>query len=338
MPIDFRSDTVTRPCPQMLEAMNSAEVGDSIFGDDPTVLELETYLANLFGMEAALFCPSGTMSNQIAIRSHTRPGDQMICDEWAHTYVYEGGGAALHSGVTCQTLRSDRGRFTANDVRSAINPDDSHYTRSRLVSIENTCNKGGGTIWNFEEIQRIRTLCDKRDLKLHLDGARIFNAIVESNETPSDFGKVFDSISVCLSKGLGAPVGSLLLGDSKFIHEATRMRKAFGGGMRQAGYLAAAGLYALQNNIDRLSIDHQNARRLSEAISQSSLSGSALSTPTNIIMFDFETPEALSIAMEQLSANDILTGSMGPTRLRLVTHKDVSDEMMERAVDAISSL
>lgn len=332
MQIDFRSDTVTRPCAAMLEAMHSAEVGDAVFGDDPTVLELEAFAADLFGMDGALFCPSGTMTNQIAIRSHTRPGDQMICDQWAHTYVYEGGGAALHSGVTCHTLAGDRGRFTAEDVATAINPDDPHYTRSRLVSIENTCNKGGGVTWDFGEIQRIRTLCDERGLKLHLDGARLFNAMVETGQTARDFGETFDSISLCLSKGLGAPVGSLLLGDTEFLHEANRMRKAFGGGMRQAGYVAAAGLFALKHNVERLVEDHDKAKRLSEALTQSSLQGSALSTSTNIVMFDFESSEDLKRTIERLTAADILTGAMGPTRLRLVTHKDITEEMMDRAL------
>ncbi|MBP83076.1 MAG: threonine aldolase [Verrucomicrobiales bacterium] len=338
MQIDFRSDTVTRPCPAMLEAMPAAEVGDAVFGDDPTVLELESFAAHLFGMEGALFCPSGTMSNQIAIKSHTRPGDQMICDETAHVYVYEGGGAALHSGISCKLMHGDGGRFSAKDVAAAINPDDPHYPRTRLVSIENTCNKGGGTIWDFDEIRHISSICLEHDLRLHLDGARVFNAIVETAETPRDFGEVFDSISVCLSKGLGAPVGSLLLGGADFIKEANRMRKAFGGGMRQAGYLAAAGLFALKNNIERLADDHCNAERLSEALAVSSLSGNTLTPETNLVMFDFETPEALTSAMERLSSEDILTVAMGPRRMRLVTHKDITDEMMDRALEIIGNL
>ena len=335
MQIDLRSDTVTRPCPAMLEAMHSAEVGDAVFGDDPTVLELESFAAHLFGMDGALFCPSGTMTNQIAIRSHTRPGDQLICDETAHVYVYEGGGAALHSGISCKLMHGDGGRFSANDVAAAINPDDPHYPRTRLVSIENTCNKGGGTVWDFDEIRRISSICNEHDLRLHLDGARVFNAVVKTKQSPQDFGRIFDSISVCLSKGLGAPVGSLLLGGAEFIHEANRMRKAFGGGMRQAGYLAAAGLFALKHNVDRLVEDHRNAKRLSEALAASSISGTALPPGTNLVMFDFETPEAMASAMDQLAGEDILSGSMGPTRLRLVTHKDIPD--VDRALEVIGN-
>ena len=338
MQIDLRSDTVTRPCPAMLEAMNSAQVGDAVFGDDPSVLELESFAAHLFGMKGALFCPSGTMSNQIAIKSHTRPGDQMICDETAHVYVYEGGGAALHSGISCKLMRGDGGRFSAKDVAAAVNPDDPHYPHTRLVSIENTCNKGGGKIWDFDEIRRISSVCNEHDLRLHLDGARVFNAIVETGKTPQDFGEVFDSISVCLSKGLGAPVGSLLLGGVEFIHEANRMRKAFGGGMRQAGYLAAAGLFALKNNIERLADDHCNAKRLSEALVVSSLSGNALPPETNLVMFDFETPKALASTMERLAGEDILTVAMGPRRMRLVTHQDITDEMMDRALEILGNL
>ncbi|NRB73573.1 MAG: aminotransferase class I/II-fold pyridoxal phosphate-dependent enzyme [Verrucomicrobiales bacterium] len=338
MQIDLRSDTVTRPCPAMLEAMQSAEVGDAVFGDDPTVIELERFAAELFGLEGALFCPSGTMSNQIAIKSHTRPGDQMICDATAHVYVYEGGGAALHSGVSCRLLEGDGGRFTAGQVKAVINPDDQHYPRTRLVSIENTSNKGGGTVWDFAEIQRIRDLCDPHDLKLHLDGARLFNALAETDQTPRDFGQAFDSISICLSKGLGAPVGSLLLGNASFIHEANRMRKAFGGGMRQAGYLAAAGLFALQHNVERLTVDHAHARRLQEALASSSLPGRALPTCTNIVMFECESPAVLDQALRQLEDSGILAVSMGPTRMRLVTHKDISGEMMGRALPLIESL
>ncbi|MEM6278936.1 MAG: GntG family PLP-dependent aldolase, partial [Verrucomicrobiota bacterium] len=225
MQIDFRSDTVTRPCPEMLEAMHAANVGDAVFGDDPSVHELEAYAARLFGVEGSLFFPSGTMANQVAIKSHTKPGDQVICDETAHIHVYEGGGAALHSGVSCRLLNGEGGRFNANQVGEAVQPDDPHFPRSRLVSIENTSNKGGGTVWEFSDLKEIEKVCKQNGLGLHLDGARLFNALVETEETPQHFGGLFDSISICLSKGLGAPVGSLLLGDAAFLHEANRMRK-----------------------------------------------------------------------------------------------------------------
>ena len=322
----------------MLEAMHSANVGDAVFGDDPAVLELESFAADLFGKDAALFCPSGTMTNQIAIKSHTRPGDQIICDETAHIFVYEGGGAALHSGVSCRTLPGRGGRFSADQVRSVINPDDPHYPRSRLVSIENTSNKGGGTIWDFTEIAKIRAICDKEGIALHLDGARAFNALVETEHSPRDFGAVFDSLSICLSKGLGAPVGSLLLGSDAFIHEANRMRKAFGGGMRQAGYLAAAGLFALQKNVERLAEDHARAKRLSEALSHSSLRGTALRPATNLVMFDFDSPDELQSAIRQFAEKGILTASMSSTRLRLVTHKDITEPMIEQTLVAIEAL
>lgn len=339
MAIDYRSDTVTRPTPAMLEHMMSAEVGDAVFGDDPSVLALESDAAQLFGMDAALFCPSGTMTNQIAIKVHTAPGDQMICDGTGHVYVYEGGGVALHSGVTCKLLDGDGGRFDAEQVRLAVNnPDDPHLPRTRLVSIENTSNKGGGTCWDLEEIRRIRKVCDDHGLGLHLDGARLFNALVKTGQTPSTYGALFDSISICLSKGLGAPVGSLLLGSKEFIFSAKRMRKAFGGGMRQAGFLAAAGHYALQHHVDRLQEDHAHAKQLGAALAASDLPGQAWPVETNIVMFEFESPQALQSAIQKLEEHGIRTASMGATLLRMVTHLDITAEMVEKTVGVIESL
>lgn len=338
MPIDFRSDTVTRPTPAMLDRMMRAEVGDAIFGDDPTVLALERRAAELFGVDGAIFCPSGTMTNQVAIKVHTVPGDQVICDRTAHIYIYEGGGAALHSGVSCRLLDGDGGRFTAAQVEAAIQVDDPHFPRTRLVSVENTSNKGGGTCWDFAALRAIREVCDRHDLRLHLDGARLFNALVETGETPEDYGALFDSISLCLSKGLGAPVGSLLLGDEAFLHGARRMRKAFGGGMRQAGYLAAAGLYALEHHVERLRDDHARARRLGEALAASSLSARVLPAVTNIVLVDFETPADHDHVVEALAAEDILTASMGPTLLRLVTHLDIDEAMIDRTIEVVGGL
>lgn len=339
MSIDYRSDTVTRPTPAMLEHMMSAAVGDAVFGDDPSVLALEAEAARRFGKDAALFCPSGTMTNQIAIKVHTVPGDQMICDGTGHVYVYEGGGAALHAGVTCKLLDGDGGRFDAEQVRLAINDlDDPHLPRTRLVSIENTSNKGGGTCWELDEVRRIRRLCDEHGLRLHLDGARLFNALVATGESPFTYGDVFDSISICLSKGLGAPVGSLLLGSDDFIFSASRMRKAFGGGMRQAGYLAAAGSYALEHHVDRLKDDHAHAKRLGAALAASKLPGTVWPVVTNIVMFDFESPQALQSALGNLEEHGIRAGSMGSTLMRMVTHLDITAEMVERTIEVIECL
>ncbi|MER3463755.1 MAG: threonine aldolase, partial [Chitinophagaceae bacterium] len=237
MVIDYRSDTVTRPSKEMLDAMFSAKVGDDVFGDDPSINELEALAADMFGMEAALFCPSGTMTNQIAIKCHTQPGDEVICDFTAHIYQYEGGGIASNSGASVQLLNGDRGRVSAEMVEAAINPDDVHKARTKLVALENTSNRGGGSCYDFEEIKRIRKVCDEHKLFFHLDGARLFNALVAKNETPKQYGEVFHTISICLSKSLGCPVGSLVLGTRDFIKQSRRIRKAFGGGMRQAGYL-----------------------------------------------------------------------------------------------------
>src|SRR5262245_28192988 len=261
--IDIRSDTVTQPTREMLEAMLQAQVGDDVFGEDPTVNALQEKAADLFGKEAALFCPSGTMSNQIGIKIHTQPGDEVICDELAHVYLYEGGGIAANSGASVRLLKGVNGRFTAEQVRQNINRrDDSHLPWTRVVAIENTVNKGGGSTWDLAEIERIRGVCNEYDLALHLDGARLFNAIVARNQSPRDYGRLFHTISICLSKGLGAPAGSLLLGSREFIARAHRYRKLMGGGMRQAGYIAAAGLFALKHNIQRLHEDHAKAKAL----------------------------------------------------------------------------
>ncbi len=270
MSIDFRSDTVTRPTPGMQEAMMKAPVGDDVFGEDPSINTLQEMTADLFGMEAALFCPSGTMTNQIAIKCHTQPGDEVICDESSHIYQYEGGGIALNSGASVKLLYGDRGRINARQVEEAIQPDDVHRAHTRMVSLENTSNRGGGSCYTFSEIQAIQQVCMRHDLAFHLDGARLWNAIVARKEDPLHYGKVFDSISVCLSKSLGCPVGSLLLGTKDFIKKAKRYRKVFGGGMRQGGFMAAAGIYALEHHIERLKEDHANAKAIATAISSRS--------------------------------------------------------------------
>lgn len=272
MIVDFRSDTVTRPTPAMREAMFSAKLGDDVFGEDPSINELENLCANMFGMEAAIFCPSGTMTNQIAIKCHTQPGDELICDESSHIYQYEGGGIAFNSGASVKLLAGDRGRVKAEQVEKAIQPDDVHRPISRLVSLENTSNRGGGSCYEIKDLEEIKAICKKYGLSFHLDGARLWNALVAKGQTARQYGELFDSISVCLSKSLGCPVGSLLLGDTAFIKKARRVRKVFGGGMRQAGFMAAAGIYALKHNIERLEEDHRHAKMIGEALHQKDLS------------------------------------------------------------------
>lgn len=337
--IDLRSDTVTRPSPAMLNAMMNAAVGDDVFGEDETINRLETEVAELFEMEAGLFCPSGTMTNQIAIKCHTQPGDEIICDYLSHIYQYEGGGIGFNAGCSVKLLHGDRGKITAEMVEQSVNsPSDVHKAYTSLVSLENTANRGGGACYDFNEFHRIRKVCETHDLKLHLDGARIFNAIVANNEDAAAYGKVFDSISICLSKGLGTPVGSVLVGNRQFINKARRIRKIFGGGMRQAGYLAAAGLYALDNNIERLEDDHLHAKILGEALAGKDFSGAILPVETNIVIFEVNgrfTPKELVTALQ---AQGILSIAISATQVRLVTHLDVDRQMIDKAVEVINKI
>jgi len=334
--IDVRSDTVTRPTPAMLQAMMAAEVGDDVFGEDPTVQQLQQRAAELFGMEAALFCPSGTMTNQIAIRVHTRPGDEVICDELAHIYLYEGGGIAANSGASVRLLKGDRGRFTAEQVRQHINRrDDVHAAWSRLVAIENTVNKGGGACWNLAEIRGIRAVCDEHGLALHLDGARLFNALVARGESPKDYGHLFDTISICLSKGLGAPVGSLLLGSREIIAKAHRYRKMMGGGMRQAGYLAAAGLYALDHHVQRLREDHEKARTIERELRALSYVADVLPVETNIVIFSLVDGLSPARFLEKLRSHGVRASSMGGQTIRFVLHLDVGNEQVGSIVETL---
>ena len=339
MLIDFRSDTVTRPTPAMKEAMMAAPVGDDVFGEDPSINKLETMAADMFGMEAALYCPSGTMTNQIAIKCHTQPGDEVICDATAHVYQYEGGGIAFNAGASVQLIPGKRGLVTAAQVQEAINnKDDVHKAYTSLVCIENTSNRGGGSCYELEELKGIRDVCNNNNLKLHLDGARLFNALVAKKQSPKDFGSVFHSISICLSKSLGCPVGSLLLGDKTFIKKARRIRKVLGGGMRQAGYLAAAGIYALENNIDRLAQDHQHAQRIAEAFSQKEFVSYLLPVETNIIIFGVEPPYTPAALVEKFKEQGILMYPFSSTSVRLVLHLDISPEMVEKTINTINSL
>lgn len=338
MIIDLRSDTVTKPSKSMLDTMFSAEVGDDVFGEEPTVIALEEKISKLFGTEAALFCPSGTMTNQIAIKVHTQPGDEVLCDFTAHIYNYEGGGISLNSGAQAKLLQGDRGQISAQQVVENINPDFDWLTRTSLVCIENTANRAGGSYYSLPQMQKISTVCKQHNLKYHLDGARIFNAIVENDYTPLDLGKLFDSISVCLSKGLGAPVGSLLLGDKEFIRKARRVRKVFGGGMRQAGYLAAAGIYALDNNINRLKEDHIRAKQVNTMLSGLSYVDTILSVDTNIIIFNLNENMNPDFFVKKLASNNIKASSFGKQAIRFVTHLDFTDEMLAKVEKVLKTI
>ncbi len=322
--LDFRSDTVTKPTAAMYDAMMAASLGDDVFGDDPTVNSLERKAAEMFGKQAAIFCPSGTMTNQIAIKVHTSPGDEVICDQLSHIYNYEGGGIAFNSGCSVKLLDGNRGRFTAADVVNAINPDDPHFPFSRLVSIENTCNKGGGAIWDINQIKEVSKISRESGLGIHLDGARLFNALVESGNSKQELGDQFDSISICLSKGLGCPVGSLLLGEEHFIRKARRIRKVFGGGMRQAGIIAAAGIYALDNHIERLKQDHNLAKDLSMLLNATSWVKHIVAPETNIVVIELEQPEKQKSIIEQLARKGVLTVAFGLGKIRFVTHLDIN--------------
>jgi threonine aldolase len=336
--IDYRSDTFTRPSPGMLEAMFKAEVGDDVFGEDPTVNKLEALGADKFGMEKGLFCPSGTMTNQIAIKCHTQPGDEVVCDKMSHVYVYEGGGIAFNSGCQVKPINGDRGRITSEQVVESVNPDDVHKPVTRLVSVENTANRGGGSCYDISELQKIKEACLENDLKFHLDGARLFNAIVENNEDPKEYGQIFDSISVCLSKGLGAPVGSLLLGSNEFIRKARRVRKVFGGGMRQAGYLAAAGIFALENNIGRLHTDHIHAKEIADALLKKTFTGKMMPVETNIIIFEVvENYTAASLA-KAFQFYNILIIPISSTHVRMVLHLDITEQMVKETLQVIEVL
>ncbi|HSZ34588.1 MAG TPA: GntG family PLP-dependent aldolase [Puia sp.] len=328
MIIDFRSDTVTKPSGGMMDAMIKASVGDDVFREDPTVNLLEKKMANLFGMEAALYCASGTMSNQIAIASHTSPGDEVICEQEAHVYIYEGGGIAYNSGCQVRPIIGDRGRINADQVLKNINPDDVHKARTSLVCLENTSNRGGGSCYNMEEIKKIRQVCNYNQLNLHLDGARLLNAIVAKSEKPSEYGTAFHSISVCFNKGLGCPAGSILLGSEKFIQQGRRKRKLFGGGMRQAGFFAATALYALENNIERLNEDHDRAKKIGEALNLHPLVKLVLPVETNLVIFELVDGEDPKRFVSKMKEKDILLLTISDKRLRMVTHLDISDEMV----------
>ncbi len=338
MLVDLRSDTVTRPTPGMRAAMAEAEVGDDVFGEDPTVNLLEQRTAALFGKEAGLFCPSGTMTNQIAVNVHTRPGDEVLCEEGAHIYRYEGGGVMANSGCSVKFLLHDRGRFTAEAVRSAhSDPSNPHLARTRLVNIENTSNRGGGALWDIREVQRIRTTCTDLGLALHMDGARIFNAIIATGSTALAWGELFDSVSICLSKGLGAPVGSVLVGSKAFIHEARRIRKRFGGGMRQAGIIAAAGLYALDHHVERLAEDHTHAVELGRALAGHAYVSNVFPVESNIVVCTLGEADKLDALLQHLEQRGVRAMAFGPGMMRMVTHLNVDRSCIDRTIQALAS-
>jgi len=339
MEINLVSDTVTKPTQEMLRAMFKAEVGDDVYKQDPTVIELEAKVAEMFGMEAALFFPSGTMANQTAIKLHTQPGEQLIADKWAHVYNYEGGGVSFNSGVSCCLLNGNRGMITAEQVAGSINdPEFYHSPLTSLVCVENTTNKGGGACYDFEEFKKIRRVCDDHNLKFHLDGARIWNALVATNDNPKDYGKVFHTISVCLSKGLGAPIGSLLLSDKATIHKALRIRKILGGGMRQVGYLAAAGIYALDNNIERLADDHRRAKELGAVLEKLNWVAKVEPVETNILIFSVQPNINEAVLIEKLKQKGISISSMGHGKLRIVTHLDYREVMHTYVMETLEKL
>lgn len=335
MTINLISDTATKPTKAMLAAMMQAEVGDDVFQEDPTINALEAKGAALFGKPAALFCPSGTMTNQIAIKVHTRALDEVICEEKSHVHQYETGGYAFNSGVSMNLIHGENGKMTAEQVLAAIKPVYDWLPISRLVVLENTCNKGGGSYYRLEEIEPIRQVCLEKGLLFHLDGARLFNALVETGESTVEVGSLFDSISICLSKGLGAPVGSLLIGEADFIRQARRFRKVMGGGMRQAGYLAAAGLYALDHHVERLKIDNDRAKKLGKVLEICPYVSAVRPVASNIVIFDVHPPYTGASFVEKLATYGVMAVPFGPQTIRFVTHLDISDEMINRTIEVL---
>ncbi len=338
MMIDLRSDTLTQPTPEMMEAIMKAKVGDDVFKEDPTVNELERRMAEMFGMETALYFPTGSMSNQAAIKLHTQPGDSLICDKWAHVYNFEAGGAAFNSGVTCNLIDGSRGMITAKQIEEAISPESNYHTpNTTLVCLENTTNKGGGACYDFEEIKKNRKVCDDYDLGLHLDGARLMNALVAKKEDPKEYGKIFDTISICLSKGLGAPIGTVLLGNNELMKRAIRIRKVFGGAMRQVGFMAAAALYAIDNHIDRLAEDHKKATEIAAVLGRQSYIKNVEPTETNIVIFNLIDELPLDKFINDMNKKNVKFSNMGQGKLRMVTHLDYSQVMHNRLLEILSS-
>ena len=338
MVIDLRSDTVTKPSKSMLETMLQAEVGDDVFKEDPTVNMLEERIAEMFGKKQALFFPSGSMANQTALKLHTNPGEQVICDKFSHIYNYEAGGASFNSGISCNLIDGERGMFTAQQVVESINPDAFYYAKTTLVEVENTTNKGGGACWDFNELVKIKTVCQEHNLRYHLDGARIWNALVAKKETTKQYGEIFDTISVCLSKGLGCPIGSVLIGDEQIMQDAIRIRKIFGGNMRQVGYLAAAGLYALDNNIERLAEDHRKTKEIGNLLSSLPIIKKVEPVETNIVIFELDNSINEKEFLKKLEDQQIKIIGMGSNKLRIVTHLDYTNTMHDKLLETLKNL
>ncbi len=338
MIIDLRSDTVTKPTVEMMEAIMSAKTGDDVFREDPTAKKLEEKMAVLFGMDEALYFPTGSMSNQAAIKLHTQPGEQLICDSWAHIYNYEAGGAAFNSGVSCKLINGNRGMINAEQVESSINPPDFYHSPlTSLVCLENTTNKGGGACYDFDEIVNIKKVCDKHDLGLHLDGARLMNAIVAKKEDPKEYGKIFDSISICLSKGLGAPLGTVLLGNKDLMRNAVRIRKIFGGAMRQIGFMAAAGLYGIEHLVDRMAEDHKKASEIAKVLEQQEYIKRVEKTETNIVIFYLNEIVTEDKYLSDMHKKNVKISNMGQGKLRIVTHYDYTQEMHEIFLEILNT-
>lgn len=339
MQINLVSDTVTKPSYEMLQYMFNADVGDDVYKEDPTVNELEDRVAAIFGMEAGLFFPSGTMANQTAIKLHTQPSDQLIADKFAHIFHFEAGGVSFNSGVSCRLIEGKRGMITAEQVSAQINdPDFFHSPKTSLVCLENTTNLGGGACYEMEELEKIKEVCDEHGLKLHLDGARIWNALVAKRQNPKDFGKLFDTISVCFSKGLGAPVGSVLLGDKETIKRALRIRKVLGGAMRQSGYLAAGALYALENNIKLLTEDHRRAKELANVLKKKEWVAAVEPVETNILIFSLIPEYSDAVFIEKLKQKNISINAIGNRKLRMVTHLDYREVMHTYVLETLAKM
>ena len=338
MTIDLRSDTVTKPSSGMLDAILTAQVGDDVYKEDPTVNELEKRVADFFGADQALFFPTGSMANQAAIKLHTQPGEQLICHQWAHVYNYEGGGASFNSGVSCKLIGGKQGIINPTDVENAINPPDFYHSPlTSLVCVENTTNKGGGACYTWDNLKAIKAVCVQHGLKYHLDGARLWNALVANNEDPKQYGALFDTISVCFSKGLGTPLGTVLVGTNDSMQKAMRIRKVLGGGMRQIGYMAAAALYALDNNLNRLHEDHQRAKDIANCLHELSYIKDIEPTETNIVIFYLDENYTEEKFMNYLSSKGIKISSMGEGKLRIVTHLDYDATQHNTFLEALKN-
>lgn len=338
MTIDLRSDTVTKPTPGMLDAMMRAEIGDDVFGEDPTVKKLEEKCAQLLGMDAAVYCPSGTMTNQIGIKVLTQPYDEVICYKGAHIYKYEGGGLAGNSNVSTRLLSGDRGRISVEEVGANINSSDSHYPHTSVVALENTVVREGGSYYSLKQIAAVCDFSKSKNLKTHLDGARLFNGLAETGDATDTIGKHFDTVSICLSKGLGAPVGSVLVCKKEHEAKARRMRKVFGGGMRQSGFLAAAGIYALDNHIKRLKEDHARAKEIGKTVASLGFVRSVMPVDTNIVIFELAAPMTPERFLQAIGEHQVKALAFSATEIRMVTHLDFDDAMLDKSVEVLKKL